>query len=165
MHILPIPACAVFDEVFDKSEVLIAEADEYKIYAEYKAETDMCQISVCDKNGIPVRRLTTDYNPSIVEEAVNNLYDQYGIVDAYDSDDESEIAEREIELREYTASFLEDVCLFDEHMAELGDDELDEITNSILNILGRKYGLSIYRPVMIDGERVDYPYDEEREKS
>lgn len=162
---LPIPACSVFDEMFSTEELLIAETDEYRLYAEYKEESDTAQISVCDKNGIPVRRLTTDYNPSIVEEAVNNLYDQYGIVDAYDSDDESEISEREIELREYTASFLEDVCLFDEHMAELGDDELDEITNSILNILGRKYGLSIYRPVMIDGERVDYPYDEEREKS
>ena len=160
---LPIPASSVFDEMFGTEELLIAETDEYRLYAEYKEESDMAQISVCDKNGIPVRKLMMDYNPSIVEETVSDLYDQYGITDSYDSEDESEIAEREIELREYTSSFLEDVCMFDERMAELTDDELDAITNSIMNLLGRKYGLSIYRPVMIDGERVDYPYDAERE--
>jgi hypothetical protein len=160
---LPIPASSVFDEMWGVDELLIAETDEYRLYAEYKEESDMAQITVSDRNNIPVRRMMMDYNPSIVQETVVDLYDQYGITDGYDSDDESEIAEREIELREYTASFLEDVCLFDEHMAQLDDDEIDAIMNSIINLLGRKYGFSIYRPVMIDGERVDYPYDAERE--
>ena len=151
--------CVTCDED-DTVYLAVLDADDEEIYTELVVSASDARLVCAEmiEDYLTDEDVQPEYPPGSSETMVEVLTEEDPML-------QQEIDNREEQLFCATVDFLDTVFQYEVDSIELlGEDNIGDIMDRFLEVLGYDYGLSVYRPTIIDtnsGEclYVEYPYD------
>lgn len=130
---------------------IVVEADEYEVFNEWVTDRDDAEVT-CAKV----------YENYLTEKVIQVLSDVGG--DEEDPDIEEEIRLREDELTNCTEEFLMEILGRDAYFDGVEFEMINDCKEHFIEYVARKYGLPIYRPMILEDENgedffEEYPYE------